>query len=206
MNNARGPQPRFWRAVRSRSSAQSGCDGHVADVDRREFQMRRRKVFVAFVERRLQSRDQAYKSWNRIIGTLRVRNMALAAGDDQGAVERTAASDLDRVANDLEIARFAENAMIEALAAVTRPLEKLDRAVDRNALLIAGDEERDRAFRFAAVRFQIVKRGGDKAGNAALHVDGAAAIQALLGNLPGKWRMRPRAFVTRRDDVGVPRE
>src|SRR5215469_4873293 len=146
------------------------------------------------------------KSWNRIIGTLRVCNMALAAGDDQGAVERTAASDLDRVANDFEIARFAENAMIEALAAVTRPLEKLDRAVDRNALLIAGDEERDRAFRFAAVRFQIVKRGGDKAGNAALHVDRAAAIQALLGNHLGKWRMRPRAFVTRRDDVGVPRE
>src|SRR5262249_26046239 len=132
--------------------------------------------------------------------------MALAAGDDQGAVERTAASSLDRVANDPEIARFAENAMIEVLAAVSRPLEKLDRAVDRNALLIAGDEQRDRAFRFAAVRFQIVNRGGAKAGNAALYIDGPAPIKADRDNLPGKWRMRPRAFVTRRDDVGVARE
>src|SRR5262249_61578044 len=162
--------------------------------------MRRRKAFAAFVERCLQSRDQAHKSWNRIFGTLRVCNVTLAAGDNQGAVERAAASGLDRVTNDLEIARFAEDAMIEALAAVSRPFEKLDRAVDRNALLIAGDEQRDRAFRLAAVRFQIVKRGGDKAGNAALHIDGAAAIQAVLDKLPRQKRMRPPPLPTKPDD------
>ena len=67
--------------------------------------------------------------------------MALAAGDDQGAVERAAPADLDGVAETLVAAGLADNAVVECLAARGRPLQQLDRAVDRNTLLVAGDQK-----------------------------------------------------------------
>ena len=72
--------------------------------------------------------------------------MALLAGDDQMAVERAAAADLDGVAERFDIARLAQDAVIEFLAALGRPLQQLGRAVDRDAFLVAGDQERDRAL------------------------------------------------------------
>ena len=50
----------------------------------------------------------------------------------------------------------------------------------------------------------MIERRRDKTGDAAFHVDRAAAVEALAGNLAGKWRMRPGALVTRRNDVGMP--
>ena len=49
----------------------------------------------------------------------------------------------------------------------------------------------------------MIEHGGDRAGNAALHVDGAAAIELAVGELAGKRRMRPGAFVARRHHVGM---
>ena len=93
--------------------------------------------------------------------------------------------------------------MIEFLAALGGPLQKLDRAVDRDAFLIAGDEKRDRALRLAAVGGEIIERGGDKAGDAAFHVDRAAAVEHVAGDFAGERRMRPRRFVAGRHDVGM---
>ena len=76
----------------------------------------------------------------------RISDVALAAGDDQRAVERAAPAGLDGVAEHLDVARLAKNAMVEFFAARGRPLQQLDRAVDRDAFLVAGDQERDRAF------------------------------------------------------------
>ena len=59
-------------------------DGLVADIDRREFQMRRRKLRAALVERlALQRGDQRHESADRIVGALRIGDVALLAGDDQ---------------------------------------------------------------------------------------------------------------------------
>ena len=65
---------------------------------------------------------------------------------DQRAVLRAAPADLDGVAQRFAVARLAQNAVIELFAVLRRPVEQLGRAVDGDALLVAGDQERDRAF------------------------------------------------------------
>jgi hypothetical protein len=42
--------------------------------------------------------------------------------------------------------------VIEFFAEIRRPLQQFDRAVDGNAFLVAGDQERDRAFGLAVIR------------------------------------------------------
>ena len=93
--------------------------------------------------------------------------------------------------------------MIEDLAALGRPFEQLHRAVDRDALLVAGDEERDRTLHLAVVGREIIERRRHRAGDRALHIDGAAAIERIADDLPGEWRMRPLRFVARRNHVGM---
>ena len=99
-------------------------DGLVADIDRGEFQMRGRELRAAGVERLgLQRRDQRHQPADRIVGALRIGDMALPAGHDQVAVERAAAADLDGVAELFVIARLAQNAVVEFFAALGRPLQ-----------------------------------------------------------------------------------
>ena len=119
------------------------------------------------------------------------------------AVERAAAADLDGVAEFVDVARLAEQAMVEFLAALGSPFQQLRRAVDGDALFVAGDEEGDRPLRPAAIGGEMVEHRGDHAGDAAFHVDGAAAIQHAAGEVAGKRRMRPRACLARRHHVGV---
>src|SRR6516165_1392673 len=111
---------------------------------------------------------------------MRIGDMALHAVDIKRARLRAAAADLDAVTQHFEIGRFAQHAMIESLAARRRPLQKLDGAVDRYAFLVAGDQERDRAFailsRLAAMVGEMLQHGRNAAGDAALHVDRATAI------------------------------
>ena len=73
-------------------------DGRIADIDRREFEIRRRELLAALVERRLQRGDQRDQPADRIVGAIGIGDVALAAGDDQRAVERAAPSGLDGVA------------------------------------------------------------------------------------------------------------
>ena len=82
--------------------------------------------------------------------------------------------------------------MIEPLAALGRPLQELHGAVDRDALFVAGDQERDRALGLAAVRRKIVERRRDLAGDRALHVDGAAPVEHAVHDAALERRMRPR--------------
>ena len=99
-------------------------DGLVADIDRSEFQVRRRKLRVAGIERLgLQRRDQRHQPADRIDRALRIGDMALLAGHDQMAVERAAPADLDGVAERCDIARLAQQAMVEFFAALGRPLQ-----------------------------------------------------------------------------------
>src|SRR5262249_34439789 len=154
-------------------------------------------------EWRLQRRDQRDQPADRIVGALRIGDVALPAADNQRAVERTAAAGLDGVAEDFDIARLAENAMVESLAALGRPVKQLDGAVDRDALLGAGDQKRDRPVRLAALGRQMIERRCDKTGNAAFHVDSAAAVEALASELATKWRMRPDGLVAGRHDIGM---
>src|SRR5215470_10965509 len=97
--------------------------------------------------------------------------------------------------------------MIEFLAARRRPLQKLDGAVDRYAFLVAGDQERDRAFailsRLAAMIGEILQHGRNAAGDAALHVDRATAIEKAVLHLAGKRPHAPDAFVAWGHHIGM---
>ena len=49
----------------------------------------------------------------------------------------------------------------------------------------------------------MIERGGNGAGDAALHVDGATAVKLRPRDFAGKRRMRPGSFLTGRHHVGV---
>ena len=97
--------------------------------------------------------------------------------------------------------RLAEDAVVEFFAALGGPLQELDGAVDGDAFLVAGDQERDRALGRAAG--EMIERGRDRAGDGALHVDRAAAVERVADDLAGKRRARPGGLVAGRNDVGV---
>jgi hypothetical protein len=130
-------------------------------------------------------------------------NVALHAVDHQRAGLRAAPADLDHVAEHLDIRGLAEHAMVELLAALGAPFQQLDRAVDRDVFLVAGDQEGDRSFWLAAMVVQILQHRGDAAGDAALHVNGAAAGEIAVLDLAGERAERPRRFVAGRHHVGV---
>ncbi len=91
--------------------------------------------------------------------------------------------------------------MVETLALTKRPVDELDGAVDGRAFLVAGQEEADRAGERSPR--DEAQGGGDRGGDAALHVAGAAAPEFAVGDL-GRERVEPPArLVARRHDVGV---
>src|SRR5664279_5297729 len=99
-------------------------------------------------------------------------------------MQGAAAADLDAIPQHLDIAGLAEHAVVEFLAARRYPLQQFYGAVDGDVFLVAGDQERDRAVavfaRLAAVIGKILQHRGDAAGDAALHVDGAAAKEIAV--------------------------
>ena len=80
------------------------------------------------------ARRSSSKSADRIVEAMRIGDVALHAVDMSVPIERAAAAGLDGVAESLLIARLAEDAMVEFLAALGRPLQQLDGAVDGDAL------------------------------------------------------------------------
>ncbi len=132
--------------------------------------------------------------------------MTLHAIDNDRAGLRAAPSDLDGVAHLVDVAGFTQHAVIELFSALRRPLQQLYGAVDGDVFLIAGDQERDRAFRLATVGREIVQYGGNRAGDATLHVHRAAAIEHAVLDVPGECAVGPCRFVTGGHHVGVPRE
>ena len=57
--------------------------------------------------------------------------------------------------------------------------------------LVPGDQKRYRALRFAPICGQMIEHGRDLAGNRALHVNGAAAEQHAILDLPGERGVAP---------------
>src|ERR1044072_4436577 len=103
--------------------------------------------------------------------------MPLSARHREDAVERAAPADLDRVAELAHVRWLAQDAMVEFLPARGGPGHELHGAIGRGTCFVTGDQKRVRAFRLAAMCCQVIERGGDRAGDAALHVDGAAAVK-----------------------------
>ena len=103
----------------------------------------------------------------------------------------------------IKVVTVTRNDTVERLAARLDPVEHLHGAVDGGAFLVAGDQERDGALRAAAVRREVAERGRDEAGDAALHIDGAAAVEDAVANFTGERRHGPGFEIARRHDIGV---
>src|SRR5260221_620739 len=99
-----------------------------------------------FARHRVQHADEVMDG---IVGEMRVGGVALGPVNGQGAGQAAAAADLDHVAEGLGVGRLADDAGVETLAARFQPVEHLLRAVDRDTLLVAGNEQADRAAEIA---------------------------------------------------------
>ena len=173
----------------------------VADIDRRHVgrrraEMRRSGVEFAPVDRR-QHRQQA---GDRIVGKVRVGDVALLPLDDKPSRQAAAAAVLDYIAKRLRARRFADNAHVRAMAVRGRPFDHLHGPVDGIALFVAGNHEADRPVDILG---RHAGDGGYEGGNAAFHVGGATAIKPPVTDFGGKGIMRPGSHVTDRHHVGM---
>src|SRR5436189_6277753 len=86
-------------------------DGLVADIDRDKFEIGWIEEFAALIERlRVERGNKCDDAAHGIVGAMRIGDVALLAHHDEGAVERAAAADLDRVAERIDIAGLRKNA------------------------------------------------------------------------------------------------
>jgi len=92
--------------------------------------------------------------------------------------ERAAPAHLDRVAQHLAAAGFADEAIVDLHAALKQGLHHPHRAIDGDAFLVAGDQEAESARRPAAAAEAF--RRGDHGRQTALHVGSATAVQIAV--------------------------
>src|SRR6185295_6406739 len=138
-------------------------------------------------------------------GKMRVGDVPLHPADLDFGIETAAPSDLDRFAEAFRIGWLANQAMIWPLVSLLlHPLQHFARAIDGNTFLVAGNEQADRAVDLSSPRLGIIRCGSNKAGNGALHIGGAPAVEAAVGNLCGERRMGPQLLIARRHDIGMP--
>src|SRR5262245_51307904 len=96
--------------------------------------------------------------------------------------------------------------MVEPLSLLLHPRQHLGRAVDSGSFFVAGDEKADRAVELAAARLDVIERRRGEAGNRALHVRGAPAIEHPVADLGSKGRVAPQRGIARWDDIDMARE
>jgi hypothetical protein len=174
----------------------------IADVDGGDLEVRRLEALVAVVQHaRLQPGQQVDQHRHRIGRPVGIGDVALHALDRDPAVDAAAPADLDHVAQPRRAGRLADDAVVDDLALGGQRLDHPFGAVEGHAFLVAGDQETQRALRFTVG--QIGGHGGDEGGDAALHVDRAAADQDAIGEGGLERRAGPGALVAHGHHIGV---
>ncbi len=84
------------------------------------------------------------KPVDRVLGQVRIGDVALHALDGQLAAQRAAPAVLDHVADALDRGRLTDDAVVEPFAALLQRVADDGRAVDDRAFLVAGEQQRDR--------------------------------------------------------------
>ena len=143
---------------------------------------------------------------NRVVGQVRIGGVALGAMHGQAAVEAAAPSDLDHLAQGRRVGGLADQAGVDGFAPSLKPLQDLGRAVDRRALLVAGDHQADGGAEAGAAPGEEPRRRGDEAGDGAFHVRRAAPVKPVRGHLGGEGIVGPRGPVAGRHHVRMPGE
>src|SRR5260221_2954962 len=106
-------------------------EGGVADVDAGQFEVRWLKGGGALVQRLAdQPVGHADDRVDRVVGKMRVGDMALAPDDADRGGQAAAAADLYRIAKAGLRSRLADQRGVEMMAAVARPFDQLYGSVD----------------------------------------------------------------------------
>ena len=87
-----------------------------------------------------------------------------------------------------------------------QPVQHLPGAVDGDALLVAGDQQADRAVERAVAGAEEAGHGSDEGGDPTLHVRGASAIERAVDHLGAEGIDGPGLAPADRHDVGVASE
>ena len=149
----------------------------VADLEGRRLEM----LGAGIPGARRQFDQRGRDAMDRIVGAIRVRDVALDAVHREASRQRAAPADADRVAEAALAGRLADHAVVDALAARPQRLDDPARAVDGRAFLVARDQECDRSLECPARADERLGRRQHR-GKPALHVGRAAAVQQAVAN------------------------
>ena len=174
-----------WRIAQIESCLQFAgndvrCTG--AGIQVRDLESGRLEEFVALIPcAARQFGKRRCQHVHGILGELRVGHMPLHAVHRQAPGEGSTPTDLDRV-TDLQFAGgLADDAPVHGLAPRFQRLDDALGAVDRRTLLVAGDQEGDRAAMLRRLAHELGRRRDHRC-ESALHVGGAAAIQHAVAD------------------------
>ncbi len=95
--------------------------------------------------------------------------------------------------------------MADGFAPFLQPAQHFHRSVERNALLIASDQQAYRSLR-PSIGTEIGGQGCGECGNCAFHIGGATAKQEPVLDLGTKRIVTPEIAITGRHDIGMTRE
>ncbi len=139
---------------------------------------------------------------HRVVGELRVGNMPLNSVHRETPAQAAAPADFDGVAEGALARRLSDQAPVDGLVALAQRLHHAARAVDRRALLVAGDQECDRAAmrRVPCHEFLAGRQHGREA---ALHVGSPAPIQEAVLDDRKEGIAPPLVQRTRRHHIGM---
>src|SRR5690606_15935396 len=163
--------------------ARNHVGGTGASVDIGDLEAGRREELVAVVPGfRGQFGQHRGDAMNRVVGQVRVGDMALHTLDAQYTAERTTATVLDDIADHVGRRRFADDAVVDLLIALLQVLDHLDGAVDRRAFLVRSNQQADGAAVFRVGINEFLK-GDHERRYRAFHVGGTAAVQHAAADL-----------------------
>ena len=134
------------------------------------------------------ARERADQPVHRVVGALRIGDVALRAVHGRLAFRLPRRPIFTMSPEVHRTGRLAHQAEIRHLPVRLHPLQHADRAIDRRAFLVAGDQQADRAARRACR--EMLRGRGDEGGDRPLHVAGAAAVQDVVAHLAAE-RKRP---------------
>ena len=151
-------------------------------MDIRDLEAGGRKALVALVPLRASELGQRRgEQMDRILDQMGIGDVPLDAAHRELRRKRAAPAVLQRIAERIDGARLADDAVVDGLVARLQPLHHSHGAVHRGAFLVGGQEEGDRA-RVARPLGDEALGGDDESGDRRLHVGRAAAVELAVAH------------------------
>ncbi len=149
--------------------------------------------------------ERGGESVHGILGQLRIGDVTLNAMHREASAQRAAPTDLDRVPDGSLAGGLPDDTPVDALTALAQGFHHPFRAINRGPLLIARDEEGDRAL-VPRMRLDEGLGGRHHGGQPALHVGRAPPVKDPIAD-DGRERIAaPLLQRAGRHHVRVPRE